>query len=75
MGCLGRVAVRLFRDTRADARPNTASPTCFSVRVGGAKGYGAETAAVYTSNWWSVPSGLLPVLFELSAHAGWAIPP
>src|SRR6266508_4871725 len=27
------------------------------------------------SSWCSAPSGLLPVLLELSDHAGWATPP
>jgi YVTN family beta-propeller protein len=37
-------------------------------------GYGIGTAAVYRSSWCSVPSGLLPVLFELSDHAVWKMP-
>jgi hypothetical protein len=37
--------------------------------------YGMDTFAVYRSSWCSAPSGLLPVLFELSDQAGQNVPP
>src|SRR6266566_3820800 len=40
----------------------------------GGRRYGMDTFAVYRSNWCSVPSGLSPVLFELSDQAGQNVP-
>jgi YVTN family beta-propeller protein len=55
--------------------PGLRSATQNGVRGGGSSlGYGIGTAAVYRSSWCSVPSGLLPVLFELSDHAVWKMP-
>ena len=51
---------------RAPARPTSmdASRAALQIR------YEIVIAAVSRSSWWSLPSGFVPVLFELSDQAG-----